>query len=592
MKDQSIKLKFLYRIIIITGIFCTVVTILLLLNFWQIQQNKPLDNVALKNLVDRLNADPNNDALKVDIRNLDLLARKAYFNSQWQVRTGGILLLLGAIILAIALKLYHDLRSKIEIPVDLAKNDSIARMLSQRWLLVTIGILFAGALSASYLSSDYLNIYNVSASGNLKTGKGQIEQVKITSATGKASDSTAGKTDSAKGSQATVLLSLAEIKKQSNSFRGPFGNGVSSHKNIPISWDGAKGKKVIWKVKVPKAGFNSPVIWDDKIFITGADAKSKVVYCYDLATGKLVWQKEIGKIPGSPAANPAVSDDTGLSPSTVVCDGQRVFAIFPSGDLVCLDMTGNIVWSKNIGVPDNHYGHASSLIALQDKLFIQYDTNKGGRIMALNVLTGKTVWDIHRKTEISWSSPVLMTVNNKTQLLTTANPLVAGYDTETGKELWSVECMAGEVAPSVCYGDGLVFAGQDNAKLVAIQPGSPAKIVWETDEYLPEVSSPVTSDGLLFICTSSGTLACYDAKTGKKQWENDFGKGFYSSPVVADGKLYAMDLGGKMHILKVSREKKILGEPTLGEKTFATPAFTDGHIILRGANNLYCIGDK
>ena len=576
---------------LVTGIFCTITTILLLLNFWQIQHNKPLDNVALKTLVDRLNADPNNDAMKVDIRNLDLLARKAYFNSEWQVVTGGILLLFGAIVFFTALKMYRDMQSKIELPVDMAKNDAIARMLSQRWLLVTIGILFVGALSASYLSKDYLEIYKVSLSGGGKTTKSKIEQISITPVAGAATDSTAG-IDSASGPQATVLLSLAEIKKQSNSFRGPFGNGVTTHKNVPISWDGAKGKKVIWKVKVPKVGYNSPVIWGDKVFVTGADAKSQVVFCFDLATGKLLWQKDTGKLAGSPATKPEVSQDTGLAPSTVVVDGQRVFAIFPTGDIICLDMDGKQVWAKNIGVPDNHYGHASSLIALKDKLFIQYDSNKGGRIMALNVLTGATVWDIRRKTQISWSSPIIMVANNKAQLVTTANPLVAGYDTETGKELWSVDCLAGEVAPSACYGSGLVFAAEDNSKLVAIQPGTPSKIVWETDEYLPEVSSPVVSDGLLFISTSFGMLACYDALTGKKQWENDFGKGFFASMVVNDGKLYAMDMGGKMHIMKVSRDKKILGEPTLGEKSYATPAFTDGRIIIRGVSSLYCIGDK
>jgi outer membrane protein assembly factor BamB len=591
MKDQTTKLKFLYRVMLITGIFCSIVTILLLLNFWQIQHNKPLDNVALKSLVDRLTSDPNNDALKVDIRNLDLLARKAYFNSEWQVVTGGILLLFGAIVFFIALKVYRDIQSKIEIPVDLGKNAAIARILSQRWLLVTIGILFVGALSASYLSKDYLKIYNLSVVGALKTGKPQIEQINITSTASTGNDSITKK-DSLTGPKVTVLLTMAEIRKQSNSFRGPFGNGVSTHKNIPVSWNGAKGTKVIWKVKVPKKGYNSPVIWDNKVFVSGADNKSEVVFCYDLLTGKLLWQKDAGKIPGSPATRPEVSQDTGLSPSTLVVDGQRVFAIFPTGDLICLDMDGNLVWSKNIGEPDNHYGHASSLIALKDKLFIQYDSNKGGRIIALNVLTGNTVWDIRRKTEISWSSPVIMVADNKTQLVTTANPLVAGYDTETGKELWSVDCMAGEVAPSVCYGGGLVFAGNDNAKLVAIQPGTPAKILWENDDILPEVSSPVVSDGLLFICTSSGTIACLDATTGKKQWENDFGTGFYSSPVITEGKIYAIDMGGKMHILKVSKEKKIVGEPTLGEKAFATPAFTDGRIIIRGVNNLFCIGDK
>ncbi|MDP4290272.1 MAG: PQQ-binding-like beta-propeller repeat protein [Bacteroidota bacterium] len=586
MKDQTTKLKFVYRVMLVTGAFCTIVTILLLLNFWQIQHNKPLDNVSLKTLVDRLNADPNNDALKVDIRNLDLLARKAYFNSEWQVTTGGILLLLGAIAFFASLKIYRDMQAKIEVPVDLDKNDAIAGVLSQRWLLVTIAIFFVGALSASYLSTDYLKMYNNSIAGALKTNTNRIKQVSITSA----NDSTAK--DSTSGANANVFITMADIRKQSNGFRGPFGNGVSTQKNIPTSWDGSKGRKVIWKVKVPKPGYNSPVIWNDKVFLAGADKGGEAVFCFDLATGKLLWQKAIGRLPGSPASSPEVSQDTGLSPSTVVVDGQRVFAIFPTGDLICLDFNGNKVWSKNIGEPDNHYGHASSLIALKDKLFIQYDSNKGGRIMALNVQTGNTVWDIRRKTQISWTSPVIMVANNKTQLVTSANPLVAGYDTETGKELWSVDCMAGEVAPSVCYNGGIVFAGNENAKLVAIQPGSPAKTLWENDEYLPEVSSPVAANGLLFVCTSSGTMVCYDGITGKKQWESEFGKPFFASPVITEGKVYAMDNGGKMHIVKVSRTKKILGEPTLGERAYATPAFTDGKIVIRGANNLYCIGEK
>ena len=142
------------------------------------------------------------------------------------------------------------------------------------------------------------------------------------------------------------------------------GQGVSYHKNIPIEWDGAAGTNIVWKSAIPKEGFNSPVIWGDKIFIAGADAASREVYCYNRADGKLLWTGKADNIPGSPSAMPKVTEDTGLSAPTLTTDGKRVFAIFATGDVIAFDMNGKRVWAKNLGVPDNHYGHSSSLINL------------------------------------------------------------------------------------------------------------------------------------------------------------------------------------------------------------------------------------
>jgi len=222
---------------------------------------------------------------------------------------------------------------------------------------------------------------------------------------------------------------------------------------------------------------------------------------------------------------------------------------------------------------------------------VQYDTNRGGKVMALDCFTGQTVWETTRNTKISWSSPILAVVGDKHQLILSADPLVAGYDPDSGKELWSIDCMMGEVGPSPAFGSGLVFAANEYAKLVAIRPGpASATVVWESDEYLPEVASPVVSGGLVFIATSYGVLAVFDAKTGEKYWEHECTAGFYASPLVADGKLFALDVEGVMHIFEVNQEKKLIGEPTLGEGTVATPAFAPGRIYIRGNEHLYCIG--
>jgi outer membrane protein assembly factor BamB len=180
-------------------------------------------------------------------------------------------------------------------------------------------------------------------------------------------------------------------------------------------------------------------------------------------------------------------------------------------------------------------------------------------------------------------------VDGKYQLILSSDPIVAGYDPETGDELWSHDCMMGEVGPSPAFGEGLVFAANEYASLVAIKPGTQPRLIWENDEYLPEVASPVVSGGLLYIATSYGVLVCYDANSGEKYWEDESKYGFYASPMVADGKLYAMDLGGSMHIYRLGREKTILGTPGLDEEIVATPAFSPGRIYLRGDDHLYCI---
>jgi outer membrane protein assembly factor BamB len=273
----------------------------------------------------------------------------------------------------------------------------------------------------------------------------------------------------------------------------------------------------------------------------------------------------------------------------VTTDGKHVFAIFANGDVICFDFEGNRIWARNLGLPDDHYGHASSLITWGGKLFVQYDTNKGGKVLALNADDGSTTWETVRPTRISWASPVLADFGGKKQLILTADPIVVGYDTETGKELWKVDCMTGEIGSSVAIGSGLVFAGNENAKLVAIDPAT-ATVKWENSDYLPEVASLACADGMLFVATSYGVFVCYDAVTGEELWEEDFGTGFYSSPMIAGNKVYALDLKGIMHILELSLTKKVVGEPSVEEDCVSTPAFADGKIFIRSKEHLFCFG--
>jgi outer membrane protein assembly factor BamB len=316
-----------------------------------------------------------------------------------------------------------------------------------------------------------------------------------------------------------------------------------------------------------------------------------VIYCIDINTGKILWEREANNISGSPATPPKTTEDTGLAAATLAVDNERVYAIFGTGDIIAFDFEGNRVWARNLGVPSNHYGHSSSLIVWAGKVFVQYDTQAGSKVMALSTTTGNILWQTARSDDVSWSSPIIAKVDGKFQLILLSLPGFSGYDINTGQQLWYVECMSGEVGTSPAFGDGLVYAGNEYAKLVAVDPKT-GEIVWEDNYYLPEVSSPVYHDGLLYIATSYAVVACFDAKTGEFIWEYDANRGFYSSPIIADGKLYVFDLDGKAYILRPGREPRLISSPVMGESVYATPVFTDGRMYIRGNNHLYCIGSK
>jgi len=606
--DQEQKIKLAHRAALISGIFCGVVALLLILNFWHMKQHEPLESKTIEVLTERLSNEPGNEELKEEIRSFDLLARKAYFTSRWQIKTGTWLLLIGGIVLAVSLKIYTDLRARIEEPEKVNEELLRARANAQYWLFMTGGLILGLSMVAAFLTNDYLKEYQEMGVVEVSDQEpGDVEVIEVFPGT--PSDTTAGgaENDSITIEEVTetvteeqpvqnraatsqVRFNREDFKKNQATFRGYMGQGISYHKNIPESWNGSTGENIKWKVASSKPGFSSPVIWGDKIFISGGDAQSRVVSCYNRHTGQLIWEKEVTGIPGSPATAPNVSHDTGLAAPTMSADGNRVYAIFATGDVVAFDMEGRQVWGRNLGVPRNSYGHSSSLQVWGNKVLVQYDTGSSGRMLALNTATGETIWDVERPVNISWASPVLIEVDGKIQVVTTSDPYVSGHDLETGAELWKVEAMMGEVGASVAYGDGLVFATNEYARLVAVEPKANTEFTWEDDEYLAEASSPVAYNGLLYTATSYGVLVCYDALTGEKKFEKEFNDGFYSSPIIADGKLYIMDMGGVTHILKADATGTIIGEPELGEGGVTVPAMADGLIYIRGDEHLYCIG--
>ena len=596
-KSPQNTIRLLENISLGSAVFAVVLCVLIIVNFIQIKRADPLNTPAMTALIEKLQSDPGNEQLSQEIQTLDLLARKAFFTAQWQVRTGGYLLFISILLLVSCFKAIELI--SVKLPKEPAGKPPMfweTRILKRQWLVYSGASLLALTLLLAWLTHKDLG-------KDLGSGKIQDAGYRMrddVSPTPNPQSPTPNSQSQIPNSQPQIpnsqipnsqppIPAWQEVQANFPCFRGPGGIGITACTGIPTSWDGKSGKNIKWKTAIPLPGYNSPVIWGDKIFLSGASETKRDVYCLDAVSGKILWNSPVEKIPGSPSQAPGVSKETGQAAPSLTTDGQRVYAIFANGDLIALDLDGNPVWSKNLGVPANHYGHSSSLMMYRDILIIQYDQRGAPAVIGLSGKTGEQVWKTARNVKISWASPSLINTGNRMELILAAEPSVASYDPLTGKELWSIDCISGEVGPSLAYAAGIVFSVNEYSTLSAVRIADPPKVLWENNEYLSDVPSPVATDKYLFLVTSYGTAVCYDAVAGTKYWEHDFGNPVYSSPMLAEGKIYIMDKKGMMNIIKADKEFSLLSQCPLGEGSFCTPAFTNGHIFLRGDRNLYCV---
>ena len=371
-------------------------------------------------------------------------------------------------------------------------------------------------------------------------------------------------------------------------FRGPGGLGVAHHSNAPRAWNGTSGENVRWKVAIPKRGTSSPITWGGRIFLTGSDAASRDVYAFDAKDGALAWKHEVTLAAGE---LPKIMEDTTYSPATMATDGERVYAIFVTGDVVALTTDGKKVWGINLGVPKNDYGHTSSLAVHAGRVLVQFDSQTGGRFIALDAATGRIAWDQPREVKDSWASPILVKTGLGMEAILVALPNVISHDALTGKVLWTVECMKGQVEPasSAAFAGGITFAVTDRAKMTAIRDG---KILWQYDEDLPDVSSPVAKGKYVLMASSGGVITCLEAATGKKLWLKECDDGFLSSPVIVGDVVYLMDTTGVTRVFKLGDAYEELHLNALGEKAVCTPAIPEGRIYIRTDKHLYCIAGR
>ena len=594
------------NIAIVSAIFAVAFSTMLITNYFQVKSSDLLQTEVIESLKQLNDNGANNPELTQQIRTLDLLARKAYFISHERLMTGVYILLGMVIVLVVSLRVYYaevkNIPDKEIDPID----DWAIKTSSRKYVQLIGGGLIVAALGFALLTSPRLKSAKTDNSEStiladvlLQSDETESESYtelldadEMPAEAGSVAVTQQVETEEATPEVSETAPVVGTSSITHNSFRGNNSLGISSARNVPVSWDLSSGNNILWKIQSPRNGFNSPVINGNNVFFSGADDEARELYCYELSTGKLRWTLSANNIPGSPAQMPKVSTDAGLAASSVTTNGRQVCAIFASGDLICADIDGKQLWTKNIGVPQNTYGYASSLLSYGNTLFIQYDNANERKVMALDMATGAERWSKTRSERYpSWSSPVMITVNNSPQLILIGNPGVTSYNPGTGEQNWRVECMSGEPAASAAYANGIVFVATEYANMTAINAAD-GSVLWKNNEFLPEIASPVATGDFVFVATSYGVVASFNAQTGELIKYMELNTDFHSSPIIVEGKIYVASLEGKIFIFSATGEFEQINAIDTGERLYATPAFTDNMIVIRTENSIYCVEEK
>ncbi|MCE9531894.1 MAG: PQQ-binding-like beta-propeller repeat protein [Planctomycetes bacterium] len=386
-------------------------------------------------------------------------------------------------------------------------------------------------------------------------------------------------------------------------WRGTTGVGYSTEKDLPLTWNAKSGENVRWKVPLGGVGNSSPIVWGNKIFVTTSakqtreDEAKKIVpahhlVCLDVAEGKQLWRTEI------PAGEHPEGYDIYAVP-TPVTDGERVYVWYGSGVVAAADMDGKLVWRKErTGPLSLNPGLCSSPIVYEDTVILYCDQGRGqGFLQALDKKTGDVKWEQKRK-EASYNNttPILIKVNDKTQMVIASSKGPQGLDPTDGKIIWN--CAANGFGASPAFRAGLLYmdSGANGASLVVDTSGqgdvSKTHVKWKHDKVSAEYSSPIIVGDYVYRTRKPGVIVCWKLSTGEEVFDERVdGISILASPIAtADDRIY-FAASGKSYVIKAGPKLEILAQNDLGGGTTgASPAISGGKIYIRDREFLYCIG--
>jgi outer membrane protein assembly factor BamB len=416
----------------------------------------------------------------------------------------------------------------------------------------------------------------------------------------------------------TVSFTLAADWPQ---WRGPNFNGSSDAKNLPDKLDDSTK---LWEVELPGVGSGTPIVWKDRIFLTGIDDKSKdlLATCYSRKDGSLLWQKKTG-------VGFQQNERNNLAAPSAITDGKLAIFYYGTGDLIAFDLDGNQKWARNIqkdfGPFHMNWIYGSSPLLYNDKLYVQVlhrdvpvrgprDNSPGDSyLLGVDPETGKDLWRIIRpsdavqETREAYSTPMPLVHDGKTSIVVVGGDAVTSHDPQTGKEIWRVggwdpqKITHWRLVASVVTFQDMVFASPPKGgPMFAVRDGGAgdvtgSHVIWKNPDLSTDVCVPlIYKDHMYVLDGDKKKLYCVEPPTGKIIWQGSLGGRtvFRASPTGADNKIYCMNENGDLWVVS-SDEFKILSQSsTKAGRSRASITTLDGQILIRSGNKLYAFGKK
>lgn len=441
-------------------------------------------------------------------------------------------------------------------------------------------------------------------------------------------------------------------------WRGPAATGAAADATPPLTW--SETQNVKWKYRIPGYGTSTPIIWGDQVFVVSAESTGKksdvakeppkegpapgagapppgggpegrprrgrpgggpggpgggggmrgeapdevhrwVVLSLDRTTGKEQWRQVVREI----LPHEGHHKDHGFASFSPVTDGERLYVFLGSRGLHCLDLKGKLLWSKDLGKMQtrNGFGEGGSAAVHGDTVVVNWDHEGDDFIAAFDTRTGTERWRQKRDEPTGWSTPLIVDVAGKPQVVVNATGKIRAYDLTGGSEVWSCSGMTANAIPTPVAANGVLFAtsGFRGAALMAIRLGRSGDlsdgdaVVWKHAKNTPYVPSPLYVDDRIYLYSGNNAmLSVFDAKSGQVLIDAQRVPGMngvYASPVAAAGRVYLLGRDGATVVLKRADQFEVLATNRLDDSFDASPAIVGKQLFLRGHANLYCISE-
>jgi len=376
-------------------------------------------------------------------------------------------------------------------------------------------------------------------------------------------------------------------------FRGPHGNGVVEESGLPAK---LKDANIHWASDLPGRGLSSPIVIGDRVFVTcssGPKQERLHVICFNAADGSKRWERQFWA-----TGRTMCHEKTCVAAPSPASDGRRIFAIFSSNDLVCLDLDGNLLWLRGLtrDYPNasNSLGMSSSLAVTDNVLIAMLENDSESFTAGLDVRSGTNLWKLARPKMANWTSPVVLKsagAGQPTVVALQSSKGIAAIEPASGRIVWEYTDGASTI-PSATSSGGVLYVPSHG--VTALQPGpdgqSP-KQLWRSGQLRPSTSSPLVLEDRLFTLNDAGVLTCGSAADGNRLWQLRLKGPFSSTPVASGNLIFCVNEKGLLQVVDTSAPEGVLAsELDLGKTVLSTPSIAGGALYVRSDEKLWKLG--